>query len=108
MSPETSPPDPVFEQPWHAQVFAITLSLNESGRFTWSEWVARFSRVLARHGLDKDLDGGDDYFSAWLESLEMFLIEEGAASATELDLFRDKWQQAYLETPHGDVVRLPA
>ena len=26
-------PSPVFEEPWHAQVFAITVALNEAGVF---------------------------------------------------------------------------
>ncbi|PCJ05242.1 MAG: nitrile hydratase accessory protein [Rhodobacteraceae bacterium] len=101
-----SPPEPVFQQPWHAQVFALTISLNEIGRFSWPEWVARFSDVLAQHGLDKDLDGGDDYFTAWLATLEAILAEDGAAPAPEVDRLRDDWERAYLDTPHGDVVRL--
>ena len=28
-----------------------------------------------RNGLKKDLDGGDDYFHAWLETLEALLAE---------------------------------
>ncbi len=99
-------PEPVFQHPWHAQVFALTLALNESGRFTWPEWVARFSEMLAQHGLDKELDGGDDYFNAWLETLEMILAEDGAAPAPEVDRYRDDWERAYLGTPHGAVVRL--
>ena len=99
-------PEPVFQQPWHAQVFALTVSLNENGRFTWSDWVARFSAVLAQHGLARDLDGGDAYFHAWLAPLELILAEDGAAPAAEVDHLRDDWERAYLETPHGAVVDL--
>ena len=104
--PTVSAPEPVFLQPWHAQVFALTVSLNESGRFTWSDWVARFSAVLADHGLGRDLDGGDDYFNAWLATLELILAEDGAAPTPEVNRLRDDWERAYLETPHGAVVRL--
>jgi len=101
------PPEPVFQQPWHGQLFALTVFLTNSGRFTWPQWVAQFSSVLARHGLDKDLDGGDDYFTAWLETLEMILAEDGTAPAPEVDCIRNDWERAYLDTPHGEVVQLP-
>ena len=30
---------PVFNAPWEAQAFAITLSLHAAGMFTWREWA---------------------------------------------------------------------
>lgn len=101
-----SAPEPAFEHPWHAQVFALTVHLNETGRFTWSEWVSRFSETLARHGLSKELNGGEDYFAAWLETLEAILAEAGSASAAEVETTRESWEQAYLNTPHGAPVSL--
>ena len=62
-------PEPVFEEPWHAQVFALTVHLNEAGHFDWPDWAARFGQTLAQHGLDRDLNGGADYFDAWFERL---------------------------------------
>lgn len=103
-----SAPDPVFLEPWHAQVFALTVHLNEAGRFSWAEWVTQFSQTLRRHGLDRELDGGADYFNAWLETLEAILAAAGNASAQEVELVRRDWEEAYLATPHGDPVQLPA
>ncbi|GGH22211.1 nitrile hydratase accessory protein [Cribrihabitans marinus] len=103
----TSAPDPVFEQPWHAQVFAMTVHLNETGLFTWPEWTVRFSAVLQRHGLARDLDGGDDYFLAWLDTLESLLSDTAGTEPGEIDALRDAWRRAYLDTPHGTPVRLP-
>lgn len=100
------PTEPAFSEPWHAQLFALTVHLNESGRFDWPDWAARFSATLARHGLTRDLDGGDDYFVAWLETLEELLAEQGAANSTEAALMREAWEAAYLATPHGQPVRL--
>lgn len=100
------PPEPVFAEPWHAQVFALTVHLNETGRFGWPDWAARFAATLAQHGLDRDLDGGDDYFTAWLETLEAILTEDGSAPAGEVAAMRDAWEAAYLATPHGAPVRL--
>lgn len=53
-------PEPAFSEPWHAQVFAITVALNEAGHFEWSSWAARFGATLKAHGLAKELDGGED------------------------------------------------
>lgn len=105
--PASQAPEPVFTQPWHAQVFALTVSLNERGRFDWPEWTARFSATLAAHGLERQLDGGDDYFNAWLDTLETLLADLGAAAPAEVEQLRDAWEAAYLSTPHGDPVHLP-
>ncbi|KEJ95833.1 nitrile hydratase accessory protein [Pseudosulfitobacter pseudonitzschiae] len=99
-------PEPVFEAPWHAQLFALTVHLNEAGRFDWPDWAARFSATLAEHGLARELNGGDDYFAAWLETLEALLAEKGWAEATAVAEMRDAWEAAYLRTPHGDPVTL--
>ncbi|WP_170759215.1 nitrile hydratase accessory protein [Ruegeria lacuscaerulensis] len=101
-----SAPEPAFAQPWHAQVFAVTVALNEAGRFDWPEWAARFSNTLKRHGLNGELNGGDDYFFAWLETLEALLAEQGAAPSDDVNALRDAWEDAYLTTPHGEPVRL--
>ena len=99
-------PEPAFEAPWHAQVFAVTVHLNETGQFDWPEWAARFGATLKRHGLDKELNGGDDYFLAWLDTLEALLAERGVASEPERQLLRDVWADAYLRTPHGEPVQI--
>lgn len=99
-------PEPVFEAPWHAQVFALTVHLNETGRFDWTTWAERFGATLKRHGIARDLNGGDDYFEAWLETLEDVLADDGGASAAERANMRDAWERAYLETAHGMPVTL--
>lgn len=103
---DLSAPEPAFLDPWHAQVFALTVHLNEAGRFSWADWVARFSATLRRNGLSRDLDGGADYFNAWLETLEAILAEEGTASPQEVALTRRDWEEAYLSTAHGEPVQL--
>ena len=74
-------PAPVFEEPWHAQVFAITVALNEAGVFQWTDWANRFGATLKQHGLTRDLNGGSDYFHAWIETLEDFLADQKIDSA---------------------------
>ena len=99
-------PEPAFSEPWHAQLFALTVSLNESGRLDWPDWAAAFSETLHRHGMSRDLDGGNDYFAAWLETLEDLLLKRGIAGSRDLKNLRKAWEDAYLSTPHGQPVKL--
>jgi nitrile hydratase accessory protein len=100
--------EPVFEAPWHAQVFALTVHLHAQAAFGWPEWTEQFGAVLAEHGVDKELDGGEDYFLAWVEALERICTTHGLAEAEVLAQLKDGWARAYLATPHGAVVRLEA
>jgi len=99
-------PEPAFEAPWHAQLFALTVHLNETGLFDWPDWAARFGATLKAHRLAKELNGGDDYFSAWLETLEKLMKDLGLAEAGALAAMQDRWKTAYLNTPHGRPVHL--
>ncbi len=101
-----TPPEPAFSKPWHAQLFALTVHLNEEGHFSWPEWAAAFAQRLKAHGLAKELNGGDDYFLAWLDALEGMLAEKGMAGAGELAQLKAAWADAYLSTPHGAPVQL--
>ncbi|NRB03654.1 MAG: nitrile hydratase accessory protein [Rhodobacteraceae bacterium] len=102
----TDRPEPAFEAPWHAQLFALTVHLNETGLFAWPDWVERFSRTLKAHGASAELNGGDDYFHAWLDTLEALLVEQGTASTQTLTALKQAWEEAYLTTPHGAPVQL--
>jgi nitrile hydratase accessory protein len=99
-------PEPVFEAPWHAQVFALTVHLNEAGHFDWPDWAERFSATLKRHGMARDLNGGDDYFTAWLDTLEGLLAEIRMADPAAVEEMRAAWENAYLTTEHGKPVTL--
>ena len=99
-------PTPIFEEPWHAQVFALTVALNEAGVFHWPDWASRFGATLAHHGHARDLNGRSDYFHAWVETLETFLDEREIAPPQELAVLKSKWAAAYLRTPHGEPVKL--
>ena len=95
-----------FEEPWQAELFALTVALSEGGLFGWPEWTERFGAVLKAHGAGRELDGGADYFAAWLEALERLLADRGAASADEAARMRAAWEAAFLATPHGQPVRI--
>lgn len=102
-----SAPAPLrFDEPWQAQLFALTVALNEAGHFGWAEWTEAFGATLRRRGAERARDGGADYYDAWLETLERFLDARGHAPAAEAARTKAAWEAAYLATPHGMPVRL--
>ena len=107
-NPILRPPEPAFAAPWHAQAFALTVALNEAGLFDWPDWADRFGATLKRHGLQRELDGGDDYFTCWIETLEALLADLGVAELAVLKELKAAWKEAYQATPHGQPVHLAA
>ncbi|MCH2250496.1 MAG: nitrile hydratase accessory protein [Cognatishimia sp.] len=101
-------PEPAFEAPWHAELFALTVAMNEAGHFAWAEWAEVFSEQLKHDGVSRELNGGDDYFNAWLTALETLLTAQGIAEAALLADLKQAWTEAYLATPHGQPVRIKA
>ena len=104
-------PEKVFDAPWHAEVFALAVHLNEGGYFDWSEWAGRFGENLAaaktvKIGVGEGLDGSDDYFQIWLQTLIELMQEKGLVDAKMLASIKAQWREAYLTTPHGKPVHL--
>jgi nitrile hydratase accessory protein len=112
--PETAPirpfqqrkDEPIFDEPWQAQVLAIADALSGAGAFSATEW----SRVLGdeiRHAEEsKAPDSAAIYYQAALNALERLLI---GADITTPDAIADRqaaWARAYLATPHGQPVKL--
>ncbi len=106
-----SSPEKAFDAPWHAEVFALAVHLNEGGYFDWPEWADRFSENLAltkivKIGVSEGLDGGDDYYQIWLQTLIELMQEKGLVDAKMLASIETQWREAYLTTPHGKPVHL--
>ena len=98
--------EPVFAEPWHAALFAVTHTLAASGHFKWSDWADRFAAALKaadEAGAPKD---GSAYYDIWLAAFEDFLISRGLADAGGLADLKRAWTDAYLATPHGEPVEL--
>ncbi len=95
--------EPVFDAPWQAQAFAMTVALHEKGVFTWSEWAATLGREIADGGHG---DGNDGYYAAWLAALENIMAQKGVATVSELQDRRDAWRRAAEATPHGMPIEL--
>ena len=74
----------VFDHPWHARLFSLTIALRDAGMIDWARWVDVFAGKLAIAGVHRDLDGGDDYYSVWLEATEQLLAEQNLTSPGEI------------------------
>jgi nitrile hydratase accessory protein len=94
-------PDAPFEEPWQAQLFALTVALNEAGHIRWPDWTAEFgSRV---QGVEAGL-----YWHVWAEALVALLSARGIAGADEVAALTERWQAAARATPHGQPITLDA
>lgn len=93
---------PVFEEPWQAQAFAMTIRLHQAGVFSWKEWVAALSAEIAA----ADDGDGRPYYALWLAALEKLVADKGVATADEMGALKRAWHDAYLRTPHGRPVEL--
>ena len=75
---------PVFREPWEAEAFALALSLNERGLFTWKEWAATLGDEIKKAQAAGDPDTGETYYHHWLATLERIVAEKGVTDARQL------------------------
>ena len=68
---------PVFDEPWQAQAFAMTVWLHEQGHFTWPEWAEHLGAEISAAQSEGDPDQGDTYYLHWLKALETLVAEKG-------------------------------
>ena len=94
-------PEAPFDEPWQAQLFALTVALNEAGQFTWSQWTEVFGPRV------QHAEAGD-YWRIWSEALIAVLENAGIAQATEVEALAERWQAAAKATPHGTPISLDA
>ena len=93
-------------EPWQATAFALAVHLSERGAIPWSEWSAALGReIQAARGEPAPLDG---YFEHWLRVLERICADKGMVDPAEVRNRQEAWRRAYLDTPHGEPVELPA
>ena len=97
---------PVFNEPWEAQAFAMTVALHRAGLFTWPEWAATLATEIRRAQAEGDPDRGGTYYRHWLAALERLASEKGAADPVSLARYRTAWSHAAARTPHGQPIEL--
>ena len=92
----------MFDEPWQAQAFALTVQLHHQGAFTWNEWAAALAAEIAAAGTDD----GAGYYQCWLAALEALVAAKNLADPATLAERKAAWVQAYRDTPHGKPVAL--
>ncbi|MCJ2024940.1 nitrile hydratase accessory protein [Methylobacterium sp. J-067] len=95
-------PQGPFAAPWEAQVFAMVVSLQEAGLFTWGEWAEALGRTMRPDGAGEQ---AADY-GRWLETLERLLAERGVADGASVEARTAAWLRAAHATPHGEPIVL--
>lgn len=97
---------PVFDRPWQAQAFALTVELYKNGRFTWPEWVEIFSEEIKRSPALPGESVNDAYYRQWIAALEKMATSRNLVTEGDLPTRAEEWRQAYLNTPHGKPILL--
>ena len=92
-------PEAPFEEPWQAQLFALTVALNEAGHFSWSEWAAIFGPLV------KDTEA-ERYWDVWSDAIIAMLENKGFAKVSDVRILSERWQAAARATPHGQPIVL--
>ncbi len=98
--------EPVFREPWEASAFALAVSLNQRGVFSWGEWAQILGAEIKKAQAAGDPDTGETYYRHWLAALERILVEKGLTDAHKLARTRDAWARACERTPHGTPIEL--
>ncbi|MFP4405739.1 nitrile hydratase accessory protein [Rhodosalinus sp.] len=92
-------PDAPFDEPWQAQLFALTVALNEAGYFSWADWAAVFGPRV------RDAEAGA-YWQIWSEALVALLEARGLARQVDVQRMAERWKAAARATPHGQPITL--
>ena len=106
--------EPVFANPWQAQIFSLVVGLHQGGCFSWREWTENLSaEIAADQNADADHSGeeanpSDSYYRLWVRALERILTNKTILSPDDVQRRVAQWRKAYLNTPHGKPVALPS
>ena len=98
---------PVFEEPWQAQAFAMTVKLNELGQFSWSEWAEIFSAEIEAATKAGKRQGNEGYYLCWLAALEKIVAKKDLLTFEQLAVRKEEWRHASEHTEHGKPILLP-
>ena len=99
-------PHKPFDEPWHAEVFAVTVHLSERSLFSWAEWTEALGEQISKVKLRRHIDGSNDYYNLWLQALIELILTKGITDAEAILDVQNRWADAYRNTPHGKPVKL--
>lgn len=94
---------PVFLAPWEARAFAMVVSLNQQGHFSWPEWVGFFSVEIANAMAAEKPTHGPAYYLLWLSAAEKLLASKDLLQEEEYARARSAFA---LDHPHPCIHEL--
>ncbi|HLH77118.1 MAG TPA: nitrile hydratase accessory protein [Candidatus Binataceae bacterium] len=71
--------EPVFNEPWEARVFGLTLVLVKRGLFSYEEFR---QQLIARIN---GPDSSSSYYVNWMAALEQTLAQRGALNSNDIE-----------------------
>lgn len=95
---------PKFGEPWHAQVFGLSMALAQAGVFTWGKWVETFSAEIRRNPQQGMETSEEAYYRQWSEALIYLLGELELMNDEEMGETVEHWRRSYLVTEHGKPI----
>ncbi len=101
-----TPPGKVFDEPWQAQALALADGLVQQGHVpapVWAEALGAALRDLESAGQPDTLD---TYYKGVVAALEVVFENHTDVSGDMIADRRADWEEAYLNTPHGQPVML--
>ncbi len=96
-----------FKEPWEAEALALSIALEEHGHFTVAEWLEALDAEINAAQDCANPDEDPDYYLHLLSALERMVSRKGLVSREMLLDRRQKWEDAFRNTPHGQPVVLP-
>ena len=95
---------PKFGEPWHAQVFGLSMALAQAGVFTWGKWVETFSEEIKRAPQSALETSEEAYYRQWSEALISLLADLDVMSDDEMAETVEHWRRSYIVTEHGKPI----
>jgi nitrile hydratase accessory protein len=100
--------EPLFAEPWQAQIVAMANAMVEKGRFTANDWSNTLGAEIRQSLAAGKPDDTATYYKCVLATFEALVKQAEFASDEELKVRKLQWIEAYEHTPHGQPVTLEA
>ncbi|MEO9652103.1 MAG: nitrile hydratase accessory protein [Roseobacter sp.] len=94
---------PVFNAPWEAKAFAMTIDLYKHGVFEWSDWCTTLSKEISAAQAAGDPDLGDTYYNHWLNALEKIVTAKNVTDSHKLLAAKEDWRAADEHRAFGEA-----
>jgi len=98
--------EPVFAEAWQAQALAIADTLVQNGMFSASAWSDALGEALRLAETSGASDDQETYYRCVLRALEGLVASHSEIDRQSMAGMCADWEQAYLDTPHGQPVHL--